>query len=110
MKKLLCFLTALSFIFLLTSCKVANYTIEQESEEQFNEPVDDTSFDEYLNKAFNSLTIDKVNELFPKKVNTSIISDYKVPNSNISFEIEGFEEFEKYNELNASIWQEEKTI
>lgn len=110
MKKLLFFLTALSFVFLLTSCEVVNYTIEQESEEQFNEPVDDTSFDEYLNKAFNSLTIDKVNELFPKKVNTNIISDYKVPNSNISFEIEGFEEFEKYNELNASIWQEEKTI
>lgn len=110
MKKFLCILIALLFASFLVSCKPKEETQEPNNNEELNEPVDTTSFDEYLNKNINSLNIEKFNSLFPRELNTSFISQIKMPNSTCSIEVEKIESLEKYNDTNTFLWQQDQII
>jgi hypothetical protein len=110
MKKFISVLITAICLFGLVSCKVVDETKEPLEPEELNEPIDNTTFEDYLSKTLNTLNIEKFNKLFPKKINTDIISDFKMPNANVTFETNGFEKLEKYNEQNLFLWQEENIL
>jgi hypothetical protein len=110
MKKFVYILIATIFILILSSCKVVEETEKPLEKEELNEPVDNTTFDEYLNKNINTINLEKFNEIFSINIDCDFISNISFPKGNIIFEVDGFEKLEKYNENDVILWQEDNVI
>lgn len=110
MKKFVYILIATIFILILSSCKVVEETEKPLEKEELNEPVDNTTFDEYLNKNINTINLEKFNEIFSINIDYDFISNISLPKGNVIFETNGFEKLEKYNENDVILWQEDNII
>ena len=75
MKKFVYILIATIFILILSSCKVVEETEKPLEKEELNEPVDNTTFDEYLNKNINTINLEKFNEIFSINIDYDFISN-----------------------------------
>lgn len=92
----------------LISCAIVEEPKVEETKEEINNDDKSTSFDEYLKN--NKLDINQLNELININIEDNFVANLQIPSSNITVNVDNFDEYLDYDESKIKLWQQDKEL